>query len=33
MTKWIDRFYTYYAAVAFVLTFALLFWFRPRTHR
>jgi 1-acyl-sn-glycerol-3-phosphate acyltransferase len=25
MTKWIDRFYTYYAAVAFVLTFALLF--------
>ncbi|MCM0042801.1 MAG: 1-acyl-sn-glycerol-3-phosphate acyltransferase [Algoriphagus sp.] len=25
MTKWSDRFYTYYAALAFVLTFALLF--------
>jgi 1-acyl-sn-glycerol-3-phosphate acyltransferase len=25
MTKWSDRIYTYYAAVAFVLTFALLF--------
>ena len=25
MTKWINRFYTYYAAVAFVLTFAILF--------